>query len=882
VVVREGAPATAPNTSSELLERTHELSTLGECLEMVKSSSRGRVVLVAGEAGVGKTVLLRRFFDECRGGARLLWGACDALFTPRPLGPFLDIAESTGGELGELVETGARPHEVMAALMRELRTRTPTVLVLEDVHSADEATLDVLRLLAHRVEAVPALVLASYRDEELNRTHPLRVVLGELTMGEVISRMKLAPLSAAAVAKLAEPIGVDADELYRKTSGNPFFVTEVLAAGADEIPDTVRDAVLARAARLSPAARTLLDAVAAVPPPAELWLLESLADDAVGRLEECLTSGMLAPVSGGVGFRHELARLAVEESLQPDRMLELHRKALKALEDPPSGERDLARLAHHAEAAGDAGAVLEYAPAAGARAASVGAAREAAAHYGRALRFADGLSLDARGDLFDRRAYACYLIGEFDEALDAQRRAFECHRELGDRRREGDSLRSLSRLLRYVGRTEAAMHAGREAVAVLERLPPGHELAMAYCNLSHLYMHLEDADETIAWGTRALDLAQDLDDTEVLVYTLTNIGIVELLAGEQGAEKLGRSLELARQAGVEEHAGRAFVALTWWSPRGRAYATADRYLGAGLDYCTERGLDLWRLYLLAYRARSQLDRGQWDNAVDSAGLVLRDPRRSPVPRITALSVVGLVRARRGDPDVWSPLEEAWELAKPTGELQRIEPVAVARAEAAWLEGRTEAVADATESALELAIRRRAGWIVGELAFWRMRAGIRDEIAPIATEPWASHIAGDWRRAAELWSAIDSPYEAALALADSPDEEAFRRGLEELHRLGAHAAGAIVARRLRERGARGLPRGPRPTTQKNPANLTARELEVLGLVAQGLRNAQIAERLVLSEKTIDHHVSAILRKLDVRTRGEASAQAVTLGLAGQDR
>jgi DNA-binding NarL/FixJ family response regulator len=134
----------------------------------------------------------------------------------------------------------------------------------------------------------------------------------------------------------------------------------------------------------------------------------------------------------------------------------------------------------------------------------------------------------------------------------------------------------------------------------------------------------------------------------------------------------------------------------------------------------------------------------------------------------------------------------------------------------------------------------------------------------------------------MWRKIGCPYEAALALAEADDDDALRRALEELHRLGAQPAAAIVARRLRERGARGLPRGPRPTTQKNPANLTAREIEVLGLVAQGLRNAQIAERLVLSEKTIDHHVSAILRKLDVRTRGEASAQAVSLGLAGQDR
>src|SRR6266540_603751 len=340
---------------------------LGECVEAVQRNSCGRVLLIGGEAGVGKTALLRRFCDDRPAAARLLWGACDALFTPRPLGPFVDIAESTGGELEELVETGARPYEVAAALIRELRTRSPTVLVLEDVHYADEATLDVLRLLARRVETVPALVLASYRDDELDRGHPVRVALGELSTGEATGSMKVAPLSAAAVAKLAEPLGVDAEELYRKTSGNPFFVTEALAAGADEIPHTVRDAVLARAARLSPAARTLLDAVAVVPPQAELWLLESLADDAVDRLEECLSSGMLASVSGGVAFRHELARLAVEESLPPNRRLELHRKPLRALEDPPSGTPDLARLAHHAEAVGEANAVLKFASAAGAR-----------------------------------------------------------------------------------------------------------------------------------------------------------------------------------------------------------------------------------------------------------------------------------------------------------------------------------------------------------------------------------------------------------------------------------------------------------------------------------------------------------------------------------
>ena len=481
-------------------------------------------MLVGGEAGVGKTALVSRFCEEHGRSARILSSACDALFTPRPLGPLLDVAEVTGGELEELVESGARPHEVAAALMRELRTRAPTILVIEDLHWADEATLDVLKLLVRRIEGVHALVLASYRDDELDRDHPLRLVLGEFASGQAVERLKLEPLSPAAVATLAEPHGVDPDELYRKTEGNPFFVTEVLAAGEGEIPDTVRDAVLAHAARLSPAARTLLEAAAVVPPPVELWLLETLAADVVDQLDECLTSGMLTASPAGVAFRHELARLAVEESLAPNRRVALHQKALAALADPPSGAPELARLAHHAEAAGDGEAVLEFAPAAAARAASLGAHREAAAQYARALRFAEEQPLEARAELLKRRSHECYLTDQADEAVEAQKGAIECYRRLGDRRSEGDALRGLSSILWCPGRVAEAAQAGQEAVALLEQLPPGRELAMAYSNVLQLCVNAEDAEGALVWGTRAIELAQRLDDTEVLSHALTMIG----------------------------------------------------------------------------------------------------------------------------------------------------------------------------------------------------------------------------------------------------------------------------------------------------------------------------------------------------------------------
>jgi DNA-binding CsgD family transcriptional regulator/tetratricopeptide (TPR) repeat protein len=749
--------------------------------------------------------------------------------------------------------------------------------VLEDLHWADEATLDVLIVLAARIDSAPALVLASYRDDELDRAEQLRLVLGDLVSRP--RRLKVESLSETAVVELAQSYGVDGHELHRRTAGNPFFVSEVLAAGGAEIPETVRDAVLARAARLPGRARRLLDVAAVVPGQIDMWLLEALAGELVDELEECLASGMLSARATHVAFRHELARLAIEEAIAPNRRIVLQRRALGVLVDRGGEDPDLARLAYHAEAAGDVQSVLRWAPLAGEHAASSGAHREAAAQYARAVRFADGLSLQGRAELLQRRADECYTTDQFAAAIEAQEAALDLQRSLGSTLGEGDALRSLSRLLRFVGRTSDAQAAAVEAVGMLERLPPGHELAIAYGNLSHLCMNREDAGGARAWGTRALELAERLDDDEALVYALTNIGVVDFLAGAaEGTVELERALTLAQRHGFEEHAGRSFVSLVLWPLRHRMFAVADRYLVAGLEYCSERGLDTWRLYLIACRARLELDLGRWSEAADSASLVLRDPRSAPVPRGWALAVLGLVRARRGDPGASDPLDAARTLVQSTGELQCIAPVAAARAEAAWLRGEDAIVDEETESALELALHRRSAWVVSELAYWRWRAGMSDAHLPgVAATPYGLSLTGEWARAAELWTQIGCPYEAALALADGDDQPALRQAIDDLHGLGARPAAAIVARRLRERGVRGLPRGPRPQTRHNPAGLTARELEVLACLTEGLRNAQIAQRLVVSEKTVDHHVSAVLRKLDVRSRGEAGAAALRLGL-----
>jgi DNA-binding CsgD family transcriptional regulator len=850
-----------------LLEREQCFANLAQWLSATDGG--GCIGLVCGEAGIGKTSLVQEFAHRQR-GRRVLWGACDSLFTPRPLAPLHDIARQTKGVLLDTLNSASNRGAIFNAALDDLERGAPALVVFEDLHWADEATLDLLKFLGRRIHRTRSMLILTYRDDEVGPRHPLRFVIGDLPRA-CTRRMALSPLSELAVAKLARQAGYPATSLHSVTGGNPLFVTEVLAAGTETVPVTVRDAVLARAVRLSPAAREIAELVCVVPGKIETWLLERAAkpDEGGGQpaIESCLSIGMIRDQDGSLAFRHELARRALEGSLSEARRQSLHAKVLSML--TARSVISAARLAYHADGARNTEALLRYAPIAGAQAASVGAHREAASHYRVALQYADGLNPEERASLNERLSYECYLTGENERAVETRVCALDIWRAVGDRLREGDTLRWLSRLAWYGGRHDDATQYAADAVTTLESLPPGPELAMAYSNRAQLDLEAHNVESAIRGAQQTIELAQWRGYKEAVCHALATLGASQLIGGNtEGWAAIHESLRLALAGGFHEHVARAYYSLFSMAVSRREYELANRYRAQGLEYCDDHDLNSWRLYILACSARSKLEQGDWVSCSDDVDAVLRHPNATPITRIPALTILGQLRIRRGDPDPGSPLEEARALTGALQELQHVSALATARAEAAWLAGDREGVIREAKPAYVLAQQTADSHISGQLAVWLCRANALDGQRTCIAEPYASEIAGEWRAAAKAWKELGCPYEQATLLALHGSESDKREALTIFESLGASPAARTLRKQFRTEGVKGVPRGARPSTQSNPHGLTRREVEILALLSEGLRNSTIADRLFISEKTVAHHVSSILMKLGVPSRAEA--------------
>ena len=480
--------------------------------------------------------------------------------------------------------------------------------------------------------------------------------------------------------------------------------------------------------------------------------------------------------------------------------------------------------------------------------------------------------------MLERQSDSLYNTDEQVQAIAALERAIELHRRAGDVRAEAAGLARLVPYLSCRGLLPDAAEAATSAVALLEPLPPGPEHSAAYQAMARLRLIEDDPGAAIPWGRRALSLAEELDQTAAIVDISITLGSAEMLReGPDARAPLEEALDLARRHGLHAQVVRALHNLASIAAQYRSYDLIEPWLTEGLELCNELELDLWRLALLQIRACVELELGRWADAAATAKLLVDEPRDSPEPRLMGLLLLALVRARRGDPGARALLDEATAMEFPAPELYRDSAVACALAEIAWLERHADDVREATQPVFDLAVLRRSASWIARIGYWRRKHGIVDELPSDLSGPYALQLTGDWEAAAAAWAALGCPYEEALALGETDDERGLRMALDRARQLGAGTLAAQVSRRLRELGVRGVARGPRPSTKTNAAALTARELEVLHLLGDGLRNAAIAERLFLSSRTVDHHVAAILRKLEAGSRGEAVAQAARLGL-----
>ena len=849
----------ATGTARALVERDALLATLRANLEQASAGS-GRLVLVRGEAGIGKTALIRRFVGSLDAGVTVVTGSADGVSTARPFEPLYEM--SLGDTVPALLSTAAPRAEVFPAFVDAIRSLNVRILVVEDMQWADDASLELLLYLARRLESMRVLVLASVRDEA-DAPSGMRRLLGTLASIPTVYQLELPRLTLRGVAEMVGDADIDAAALHSLTAGNPFFVTEVLATGMGTIPVSVRDVIQAKVQRLSATGLAAIECLAVLGSRAEPWTLAAVAGEDVLGIDECLAAGMVTKEQG-IAFRHELTRLAVLDELPVFRGIAIHRRALAALVRAKTP--DHARLAYHAEGAADAASTVRYAVAAGREAAAVSANREAQAQFRRARRFAHALAPVEHAELLECLANVLYLTNELGEAVEIMNEALEIRRSAGDPLRVADDLRALGFIGSLAGRAAEGWTLLEQARELLVGLGDTRELGRTYATLARMgvMQHRAD-DETRDWAARAIAIARRVDDAETLVSAMISEATRAWSVGDAAArDRLVEALARARAARLTEQVDRALNNLGACSADLRQLRDSLSYYDEYEEFSVRSELE--GCNVSAARAEVLLELGRWDDADRAADLALRVPRSIPINRALTLIVKAKLATRRGNPDWHDLIEEAGSLMPDLPNLSLLWALSVARAEAAWHSGTLPDLLTELRSAYELMAERGTPWARADLAAWLRRAGSAPTADIRAPVPHRLLAQRRHREAADAFDQLEMPYEAALALTESDDVADLRSAHARLVSLRADATAALVSRRIRELGGTG-PRGPRPSTRRHLAGLTEREAEVARLVATGLTNREIADRLVVTEKTVSHHVSAVLGKLSARRRAE---------------
>lgn len=851
----------------ELVERDSFLSTLHTRFDNIRKSD-GHCLLLSGEAGIGKTSLVRAFCNEVKNDCKILQGTCDALFTPRPLAPLYDIAWQMQSNVMERVKDKKDRTELFVNLLQELSIQKESiVLIFEDVHWADEGTLDFIKFLARRINQLHCLFLLTYRDNEIISGHPLRNVFGQLPR-DIFTRLQLTTLSKDAVEAMAAEKGYSGESVYSISGGNPFYVTEILASYSAGVPDNVKDSILSVFNRQNDKTKEVWKFLSVQPTGFETDYLLRMDPSCVEAVELSLESGILLHENERISFKHELYRRTIEASLSPLLRVSLNKRILDLFLKDFEQKQEIERIIHHAKNANQYELVTHYALIAAKRASCIGAHIESAKLYFSAIEYYQGNDKGTLHELYEGYAYECYLINKHKDAIIYMNRSLKLWEGDDNKERAADCMRSLSRLGWVDGTRKQAESFARQAIELLEDQPDSKAKAMAYSNLSQLTMIYSQYPEAVYWGEKAMLIARKLGDEEILAHALNNVGTVKMRMAptrKEGLHLLQQSLDIALKNSFHEHAARAYSNLGCNGILLKDYAFAKDILCTGLRYCEEKDMDSWMNHLSGYMARLKLETGQWTEAYHIADNLINNTNQGTIFKVGAMAIVATIKMRRGDADVLQLLTEAKAKAFGTMELQRIIPVLAALLEYEWITGKVLTDYITVDFAISTLEQAGDADMDNEFTYWLLKA--RKKYAPF-------HALHNSYNDASRWEALGCPYEQALALFEG-NEENKKKAIGIVQELGATAVYEKLKMEMRASGIKSIPRGMRETTKSNAARLTEREVDVLKLLKEGMQNKEIADRLFISAKTVDHHITSILFKLDVNSRVKAVNEAINL-------